>query len=136
MGGRVTVVGQVADDCFRASMEIASNRKLPTTPRGFFGRFIGRRGIFDPMRERFGLQSPRHASVYNWEGTITDPTIFNNIEGYGSVPKRLERYRTFDTFTPIIYNQLLDAFFQNWKKSSSSQGWKAASPNQIINWDP
>jgi hypothetical protein len=86
------------------------------------------------MLERFGINAPRHAAVQNMNGTITDPTIFDNIQGYGSIPKNLARYQKYDTFTPSVYSRLLDAFYENWKQNSTSQGFTPARPDQIMDW--
>ena len=133
LGGRITVGGQVVMDCVKSAQIVASMKSLPVSPAGSLGRFIGRPGAFNPMWKRFGRTDvPAHLAVKSINGTIIDRTIFKNIKDYGPVPTKLARYQRFDTFTPRVYNQLLDAFYDAWTTKQIPS--RPPTPGELMDW--
>ncbi|MFL5802668.1 MAG: hypothetical protein ACJ8CR_13115 [Roseiflexaceae bacterium] len=131
------VRNQVPWDCFQAAKRIASARWLPRRPGGISRILPNRPGIYDPMLEKYGLDSPRHAAVRNINGTTTDPSVLDNIRYYfpnGQIPADLLRYKPYNTFNPAIYDYLLTRFYEAWRSSFPGQA-KPANPEQIPNWD-
>jgi hypothetical protein len=102
--------------CQEAAPAIAETRGLPTdfSP--------GKPGLFNPMYRKYGPNSPQHFAVLNPDGTVTDTTILRNIaetltgeNTAAAVPSHLRRFLGKDTFTPKMYDYLLDEFYQVWR---------------------
>lgn len=133
LGGRIAVGGQAFMDCVESAQIVASMKSLPVSPAGVLGRFMGRPGVFNPMWKRFGRTDvPTHAAVKTISGAIIDRTIFKNIKDYGTVPNKLAQYQRFDTFTPRVYNQLLDAFYDAWKAKQVPS--RPPTPGEFMDW--
>ena len=119
-GRSLFFAGQVDELCTASAPPLAKWRWLPELrPRNLLERWLRKPGMFDPMTERFGPDSPMHLAIQNLDGSITDRTILYNAaqSNGGKLPSGFGQYSKYDMFDSRTYNRLLDSWYDIWKRS-------------------
>jgi hypothetical protein len=96
--------GQSTEDCVENSARYAAREGLPPNVMSE----AGRPGMFNAAAaDRY-----THVAVRNFDNTITDTTILNNIRRYnnGALPEELAGYTPYDTFDEATHRWLMSYY--------------------------